>query len=287
MKTWLITGCSSGLGRSIARKVLEQGDQVVVTARKPESLLEFTRNYPNTALVTALDVTDQTSIEQAVTAAQEHFGTIDVLVNNAGYGYRAAVEEGDPKDTERLFQTNFWGPIALMKAVLPGMRVRKSDAIINVSSIAALRTSPGSGYYAASKCALEGLSDGLRIEAAPLGIKVMVVEPGAFRTDFAGRSLTQSSVVIPDYEETAGARRIGKDLSHGTQPGDPDEGALCILKAIEADNPPFRLLLGSDAVQFAEKVMADQQKEYADWRDFSRQSDFNENNEKEIPQQNR
>lgn len=113
------------------------------------------------------------------------------------------------------------------------------------------------------------------------------LRPGAFRTDFAGRSLTQSSVVIPDYEETAGARRIGKDLSHGTQPGNPDKGALYILKAIEADNPPFRLLLGSDAVQFAEKVMADQQKEYADWRDFSRQSDFNENNEKEIPQQNR
>lgn len=126
-----------------------------------------------------------------------------------------------------------------------------------------------------------------RIEVAPLGIKVMVVEPGAFRTDFAGRSLTQSSLVIPDYEETAGARRIGKDLSHGTQPGDPDKGALCIIKAIETDNPPFRLLLGSDAVQFAEKVMSDRQKEYADWRDFSKQSDFNENYELEMPQQGR
>lgn len=277
MKTWLITGCSSGLGRSIARKVLEQGDRAIVTARKPESLYEFTRDYPNTALVTALDVTNQNSIEQAINAAQERFGVIDILVNNAGYGYRAAVEEGDLKDTEQLFWTNFWGPIALMKAVLPGLRAQKSGAIINISSIAALRTSPGSGYYAASKCALEGLSDGLRAEVAPLGIKVMVVEPGAFRTDLAGRSLTQSSLVIPDYEGTAGARRIGKDLSHGTQPGDPDKGALCIIKAIEADNPPFRLLLGTDAVRFAETVMADRQKEYADWREFSRQSDFNEN----------
>lgn len=274
MKTWLITGCSSGLGRSIARAVLEQGDQAVVTARNLEKLQEFTRDYPKTALRVSLDVTDQNSIEQAVAAAQEQFGTIDVLVNNAGYGYRAAVEEGDPKDTEQLFQTNFWGPIALIKAVLPGMRTRNSGAIINISSIAALRTSPGSGYYAASKCALEGLSDGLRVEVAPLGIKVMVVEPGAFRTDFAGRSLTQSSLVIPDYEGTAGARRIGRDLSHGTQPGDPDKGAMCIIKAIEADTPPFRLLLGTDAVRFAKKVMADRQKEYADWQDFSRQSDF-------------
>lgn len=274
MKTWFITGCSSGLGRSIARTVLRQGDQAVVTARNPERLQEFTKDYPDTALPVLLDVTDQNSIEQAVSAAQKQFGAIDVLVNNAGYGYRAAVEEGDAKDTERLFRTNFWGPIALIKAVLPGMRAQNSGAIINISSIAALRTSPGSGYYAASKCALEGLSDGLRVEVAPLGIKVMVVEPGAFRTDFAGRSLTQSSLVIQDYEATAGARRIGRDLSHGTQPGDPDKGAACIIKAIETDNPPFRLLLGTDAVQFAETVMGDRQKEYADWREFSCQSDF-------------
>lgn len=274
MKTWLITGCFSGLGCSLARAVLAQGDQAVVTARNIKSIEQFTQSYPNTALTVQLDVTDEQSIEQAVAAAQERFGAIDVLVNNAGYGYRAAVEEGDPKDTGRLFQTNFWGPIALIKAVLPGMRARHSGAIINISSIAALRTSPGSGYYAASKCALEGLSDGLRIEVAPLGIKVMVVEPGAFRTNFAGRSLTQSDMVISDYEATAGARRIGRDLSHGTQPGDPDRGAACIIEAIEADNTPFRLLLGTDAVRFAEGVMADRRKEYADWRAFSCRTDF-------------
>lgn len=274
MKTWLITGCSSGLGGSLALAVLARGDQAVVTARDVKNIENFAKSYPNTALTVQMDVTNGQSIEQAVAAAQERFGAIDVLVNNAGYGYRAAVEEGDPKDTERLFQTNFWGPIALIKAVLPGMRARHSGAIINISSIAALRTSPGSGYYAASKCALEGLSDGLRVEVAPLGIKVMVVEPGAFRTNFAGRSLTQSGTVIPDYEATAGARRIGRDLSHGTQPGDPNKGAACIIEAIEVDNTPFRLLLGTDAVHFAEGVMADRRKEYADWRTFSCQTDF-------------
>ncbi len=276
MKNWLITGCSSGLGRSLARAVLKNGDNAVVTARDIKKLKEFEEDFPETALILPLDVTDEASVRQAVQATKERFGAIDVLVNNAGYGYRAAVEEGDEEDTERLFQTNFWGPIALIKEVLPDMRARRSGAIINVSSIAALRTAPGSGYYAASKCALEGLSDGLRVETEPLGIKVMTVEPGAFRTDFAGRSLTQSETVIADYEGTAGARRIGRDLSHGTQPGDPDKGAELIIQAIEAEDTPFRLLLGSDAVKFAEKVMEDRCKEYKKWKEFSCKSDFKE-----------
>ena len=276
MKTWLITGCSSGLGKSLAKTVLERGDQAVVTARSPETLRYFEERFPDTALIAALDVTDQAAIDRTAAAALERFGSIDVLVNNAGYGYRAAVEEGDPEDTDRLFQTHFWGPIALIKAVLPSMRARRSGAIINVSSIAGLRTSPGSGYYAAAKCAVEGMSEGLRAELAPLGIKVMVVQPGAFRTEFAGRSLTQSKLVIADYENTAGARRIGKDLSHGTQPGDPDKGARLVAQAIEALEPPFRLLLGSDAVKFAETVMKDRREEYEKWAYFSRQSDFEE-----------
>lgn len=276
MKTWLITGCSSGLGRSLARTVLEEGYHAVVTARDTEKLKDFQKKYPETAMVLPLDVTDDESVKKAVSAAKKRFGMIDVLVNNAGYGYRAAVEEGEPEDTDRLFRTNFWGPIALIKAVLPDMRAKRNGAIINVSSIAALGTAPGSGYYAASKCALEGLSDGLRIETAPLGIKVMVVEPGAFRTDFAGRSLTQSGTVIADYEETAGARRIGKDMSHGTQQGDPDKGAKLIIKAIEAEDTPFRLLLGSDAVRFAKKNMENRCKEYDRWREFSCQSDYQE-----------
>ena len=274
MRNWLITGCSTGLGRSLARAVLEKGDNVAVTARDTEKLKDFQRAFPETALILPLDVTDQESILSAVREARSCFGDIDVLVNNAGYGYRAAVEEGNTEDTERLFRTNFWGPVAIIRAVLPYMRAKRSGTIINVSSIAALRTAPGSGYYAASKCALEGLSEGLRMETAPLGIKVMVVEPGAFRTDFAGRSLTQSSTVIADYEETAGRRRIGRDTTHGTQPGDPDKGAELIIKAIEAEDIPFRLLLGSDAISFADNVMKSRCKEYDRWRDFSCGSDY-------------
>ena len=186
-----------------------------------------------------------------------------------GHGDQALLD-----DTDCLFQTHFWGPIALIKAVLPNMRARRSGAIINFSSIAGLRTSPGSGYYAAAKRAVEGMSEGLRAELAPLGIKVMVVQPGAFRTEFAGRSLTQSKLVIADYENTAGARRIGKDLSHDTQPGDPDKGARLVVQAIEALEPPFRLLLSSDAVKFAETVIKDRREEYEKWAYLSSQSDF-------------
>ncbi len=273
MKTWMITGCSSGLGRSLAYAVLRKGYQAVVTARNTDTLADFEKEFPQTALILPLDVTDPAAVSQAVEAA-ERFGSIDVLVNNAGYGYRAAVEEGEKEDTDRLFATNFWGPVSLMKAVLPGMRRMRSGAIVNISSIAALGTSPGSGYYAASKCALEGLSEGLLREISPLGIKVMVVEPGAFRTDFAGRSLTQSETCIRDYEMTAGKRRIGKDMTHGTQPGDPDKGASLIMEAVEAEHTPFRLLLGSDAVRFADEVLEERRKEYNDWRRFSKQSDF-------------
>ena len=255
---------------------MEKGYQAVVTARDPKKLEEFKKYFPSTSLILPLDVTDEASVLNALNETKRCFGAIDVLVNNAGYGYRAAVEEGNTEDTVRLFNTNFWGPVTLIRAVLPDMRKRRSGAIINVSSIAALRTAPGSGYYAASKCALEGLSEGLRIETAPLGIKVMTVEPGAFRTDFSGRSLTQSSTVIADYEETAGARRIGKDTSHGTQPGNPDKGAELIIEAIEAEDTPFRLLLGSDAVKFADEVLESRRKEYDKWREFSSKSDFQE-----------
>ena len=274
MKTWLVTGCSTGLGRSLAKAVLQKGDNVVVTARDTKKLEEFEKDFPRTALIVRLDVTDLPSVTEAVRAAKERFGGIDVLVNNAGYGYRAAVEEGNPEDTKHLFATNFWGPVNLIKAVLPDMRARKSGAVINVSSIAALRTAPGSGYYAASKRALEGMTEGLYLETAPLGIKVMIVEPGAFRTDFAGRSLAQSKTAIADYAGTAGTRRIENDKTHGTQPGDPDKGARLIIEAIEAEDAPLRLLLGSDAVRAADTVLESHKSEYDKWREFSRRSDF-------------
>lgn len=219
MSTWLITGCSTGLGRALAAAVLDRGWNAAVTARDPESLADLVNAHPETALPLALDVTDPAQVVAAVTAAEGRFGSIDVLVNNAGYGYRAAVEEGDEPDVQRLFATNVFGPVALVKAVLPGMRARRSGTIVNISSIGAQICPPGSGYYSATKAALEGLSASLRREVEPLGLRVVVVEPGAFRTDFSGRSITESSTVIDDYADTAGKRRKRHDRTDGTNPG--------------------------------------------------------------------
>lgn len=274
MKTWLIIGCSTGLGRSLAKKALAKGYNVAITARNKDKIIDLSKQYPQTALALCLDVTNKESIQAAIKETIEHFGTIDVLVNNAGYGYRGAVEEGYQEDVDILFNTNLWGPVTLIKEVLPLMRKQRSGAIINISSVVTLKTMPGSGYYAASKCALEGLSDGLKEEVAPLGIKVMVVEPGAFRTDFAGRSLTQSNKIIADYNKTAGLRRIGKDKSHGSQPGDPDKGADVIIEAIESTEPPFRLLLGLDAINLADDILESRRKEYDKWRSLSQKTDY-------------
>src|SRR5579862_4057291 len=214
MSTWFITGCSTGLGRALAAAVLDRGDNAIVTARDLATVRDLAAAHPDTALAVSLDVTQAAQAAAAVRAAHERFGGIDVLVNNAGYGYRAAVEEGDDADVQRLFATNFFGPVTLIKTVLPGMRARRSGAIVNVSSIGARRTPEGSGYYSAVKAALEGMSGSLRKELAPLGITVTAVEPGAFRTDFSGRSLEQSGTVIADYAGTAGKRRKEHDTQH-------------------------------------------------------------------------
>src|SRR6476469_8626826 len=221
MASWLITGCSTGLGRSLAEEVLAAGHNAVVTARDAATLRDLVDAHPETALDVALDVTDPAQVSAAVARAEERFGRIDVLVNTAGYGYRAAVEEGDDDDVRTLFETHFFGTVAMIKAVLPDMRARRAGAIVNISSIGAQLTPVGSGYYAAAKAAIEGLSGALRGELAPLGISVTIVEPGAFRTDFAGRSLTQSTTVIDDYASTAGQRRQENDTMDGNQAGDP------------------------------------------------------------------
>jgi NAD(P)-dependent dehydrogenase (short-subunit alcohol dehydrogenase family) len=248
MPTWLITGCSTGLGRALAEAALAHGVNVVATARDADAIADLVADHPDTALALALDVTDAAQVAAVVAAAEERFGAVDVLVNNAGYGYRAAVEEGDDADVARLFATNVFGPVAMMKAVLPGMRARRAGVIVNISSIGARIAPPGSGYYAASKAALEALTASLRTEAAPLGITAMVVEPGAFRTDFAGRSLAQSAAAIADYAETAGPRRKENDTTHGTQQGDPAKAAAAIIAAVESTAPPFMLVLGPDAL---------------------------------------
>lgn len=274
MKTWLITGCSSGIGRGIAKAVLKKGDNAVVTARDTSKIADLVDQYPNTALGVALDITKKESISAAVKQAQERFGTIDVLINNAGYGYRSSVEEGDIDDVNLLFNTNFFGPIELIKEVLPQMRANKNGAIVNVSSIAAVRSGVGSGYYAASKAALELMTDGLAKELKPLGIKVMIAQPGSFRTNFYDTSLKGTKNKIDDYNETAGKTRKENVVNHKNQPGDPDKGGQVIVDTIEKDNYPFRLLLDSDATKIVASALEERIQEIETWKNISSQSDF-------------
>ncbi|WP_134087838.1 oxidoreductase [Olivibacter sp. XZL3] len=273
-KTWLITGCSTGLGRAFASEILKHGYNAVVTSRFSRDILDIVENYPETALGLAMDVTDKEQVAKVIEQAKAKFGSIDVLVNNAGYGYRAAVEEAEDDAVQRLFDTNFFGMVNTIKAVLPGMRKQRSGTIMNVSSIAGRFAAPGSAYYAASKFAVEGMSDALRKEVAPLGIRIIVIEPGAFRTDFAGRSLTGTQKEISDYRETAGKRRKGNDHTHGTQPGNPQKAAQAIIKLAESKNVPFRLLLGTDAINSVREELEAQRKELEDWKEISLTTDY-------------
>ena len=274
MKTWLITGCSSGIGKGIAKAVLQQGDNAVITARNVDSVADLAKEYPQTALAVRLDITDRTSIKEAVAAATAHFGGIDLLINNAGYGYRAAVEEGDDEGVAKVFQTNFFGPIDLIKEALPQMRQRKNGVIVNVSSIAAARSGVGSGYYASSKAALELMSDALRKELAPLGIKVMVVEPGSFRTRFYDDSLQGTPIRIDDYKDTAGKTRKENVVNLHQQPGDPEKGGAMIVKVAQMEELPKTLLLGSDAVAAVSGEYQSRLAEIETWKDLSVQTDF-------------
>lgn len=274
MKTWLITGCSSGLGKNMAEVLLENGEQVAVTARRMETIQEFKERFPDRVFLLGLDVRNPSDVETAVSKTVEKFGKLDVLINNAGYGYRAALEEGKEEDVHTLFETNFFGAVRTIKAVLPHMRARGQGVIVNISSVATECAMPGSGYYAASKAALESVSDALKKEIEPLGIQVMVVEPGAFRTDFSGRSLTQSDTEIADYAQTAGKRKIGVEKVHGTQPGDPRKAAQTIIRIVQSGKIPFRLVLGSDAVKVVEDSLRMQMKELDERRTVSSQTNF-------------
>jgi len=274
MTTWLITGASSGLGAALARAVLARGDNAVVTARSTEHLQDLVDAHPDTVLAVPLEVADHDQVVAAVDAATTRFGAVDVLVNNAGHGYRAAVEEAAVDEVDELFVTNFFGPVDLIKQVLPQMRARRAGTIINVSSIGAPRSNPASGYYTATKTALEGMSDALNREVAPLGIRVLVLEPGAFRTDFSGRSLMQSRTVIDDYADTAGKRRKENDTTHGTQQGDPHRAADVIIDTVHAVDAPFRLLLGSDAVTIVREELQGRIDEIDAWAPVSRTTDF-------------
>jgi NAD(P)-dependent dehydrogenase (short-subunit alcohol dehydrogenase family) len=273
---WFITGCSTGFGRGLAQLVLERGWRAVVTARNPDTVADFSTANDGRALVLKLDVTDPAQVAAAVKKAESTFGQIDVLVNNAGYGYLSAVEEGEDLEVRAMFEANFFGLAAMTRAVLPGMRQRRRGHIINISSIAGLVGFPGVGYYNATKFAVEGFSEALAKEVAPLGIKVLVVEPGPFRTDWAGRSLKQTGQPIEAYAETAGVRRGAIAGGSGHQAGDPLRAAEAMIQAVESETPPLHLVLGRMALENARAKFDRMGREFDKWEQTTLGADFPE-----------
>jgi NAD(P)-dependent dehydrogenase (short-subunit alcohol dehydrogenase family) len=271
---WFITGCSTGFGRELSVILLKRNYRVVVTARDKTKIDDIVAGHDKNGLALALDVDKHDQIEAAVKAAEDRFGRIDVLVNNAGYGYLAAVEEGDDADVRAMFETNFFGLAAMTRAVLPIMRAQKSGAIVNVSSMGGFIGFPGSGYYAATKFAVEGLSESLSKEVGPLGIKVIIVEPGPFRTHWAGRSLKTPKKPIDAYAETAVARRKQIQSYSGTQAGDPVRAAEAIIDTVERDKPPLRLPLGGFAYEVMGAEIEAVRKEHASLEAVARGADY-------------
>jgi NAD(P)-dependent dehydrogenase (short-subunit alcohol dehydrogenase family) len=271
---WFITGCSTGFGRELGQLALRRGWRAVVTARDVARVQDLTKGHEDRALALSLDVTKTDQIQAAVKQAEERFGAVDVLVNNAGYGYQSSIEEGIDAEVRAQFDANVFGLAAMIRAVLPGMRARRRGHIINLSSQAGFIGFEGSGYYAATKHAVEGLSDSLSREVAPLGIKVTCVEPGPFRTDWAGRSLKQTRPSIADYQNTVGARLELTANYSGKQPGDPVRAAESIIKIVEADNPPKHLVLGSIALDGVRNKLKETLAEVEAWADMSRNADY-------------
>lgn len=271
---WFITGCSTGFGHELARLVLDRGWRVVATVRGKDRVADLVALAPDRALAVDLDVTDQAQVDAAVNEALDRFGRIDVLVNNAGYGYQASVEEGDDQEIRDQFEANVFGLFAMTRAVVPGMRAQGSGNIVNITSISGLLGFPGSAYYAASKHAVEGLSDGFRLEMAPLGIAVTCVEPGPFRTDWAGRSLRQTPVKIAAYADTAGARLSGTKQVSGNQPGDPVRAGEAIIEAVSRPNPPRHLVLGKFGYDAVVKRLRERLDEIEGDRDLALGADY-------------
>ena len=275
-QVWFITGCSTGFGRELAKHLLENDYHVVVTARNADKVQDLVEINKENALALALDVTDKAQVTEAVAKAQDHFGAIDVLVNNAGFGYFGAIEESDEQEVRAMFEANFWGLAEMTRAVLPKMRERRSGTIVNSSSIGGLVGFPGVGYYNATKFAVVGFSDALAKEVAPLGIKVVTVEPSGFRTDWAGRSANDATNTIADYAETAGANQAAIRGYSGNQPGDPVRAAKAIVQAVESENPPLNLLLGKAALKNARLKIESLKQDFDTWADVSEGADFPE-----------
>ena len=273
-KVWFITGCSTGFGRYLAIEALAKGYQVVVAARNTNDVQDIVANYPTTSLVVKLDVTIGDQIQSSVQAAITKFGKIDVLVNNAGIGYFGAIEESEEAEVRRMFEINVFGLAHMTQAVLPHMRKQKSGHILNIASIGGLRAFPGVGFYNATKFAVDGLSESLSKEVAPLGIKVTIVAPSGFRTDWAGRSANDSKIVIEDYATTAGKNKGDIRGYSGNQPGDPVRAAKAMIKVVEAENPPLRLLLGVAALKGARLKLDELKQDFDTWAEVSEGADF-------------
>ncbi|BAY43720.1 short-chain dehydrogenase/oxidoreductase [Scytonema sp. HK-05] len=273
-RVWLITGSSTGFGRTLAEAVLEQGETVVLTARNPQQVEDLTAKFPDRTLAQRLDVTNPKEVREVVkqasllcrSFANATFGRIDVLVNNAGYGTLGAIEEASDEEIRRQFETNVFGALDLTRVVLPHLRQQRSGHIINFSSVGGFVSFPGSGIYCSTKFALEGISEALAQEVAPLGIKVIIVEPGAFRTDFSGRSLVVSDTQIADYEPVIGQYRQWVQDIDGQQPGDPKKAASAIIQSVNSDNPPLRLALGADAVNAIDAKLKSVKAELDAWK---------------------
>jgi NAD(P)-dependent dehydrogenase (short-subunit alcohol dehydrogenase family) len=271
-RVWLITGCSTGFGREIAKLALARGERVAVTARDPSRVQDIVALDAARAIALELDVTDPAQVSAAVSAAEQRFGAIDVLVNNAGQGFVTSIEEAAEREVRELFEVNFFGLLAMTRAVLPGMRARRRGFIVNITSIGGLVGRAGSGYYAATKFAVEGLGEALAQEVGPLGIRVMLVEPGGFRTQFVA-SIKRHELAHPDYVDIVGPRAQRILAGHGRQPGDPAKAAAAIVQAMDAPNPPLHLVLGSLGWQTVQEKMEALQRDMEAWKDVAAGTD--------------
>ncbi len=277
-RVWFITGASTGFGRLLAEEVLKTGGKVVATARRLDKVADLERQYPQTAKAIALDVTNQTQIDSAVAQAIAKFGRVDVLVNNAGYGVAGAIEEVSEAEFMPMFETNVFGLLRVTRAFLPHLRKQRSGHILNLSSIGGVIASPGLGFYNATKFAVEGVSEALAAELAPLGIRVTIIEPGPFRTDFLGRSGVVARTRIADYDATAGNMRRYFAENDGKQKGDPLQAVKAMIQVVESPNPPLRLLLGASALQRLRAKFSNWEKEIAAWEQVTIGADFPEGN---------
>lgn len=275
-KVWLITGCSTGFGRELAKQLLEKGERVVVTARDVSKVQDLVKINEVNALAVSLDVTDAAQVKAAVEQAEDHFGQIDVLVNNAGFGYFGSIEESEEAEARAMFEANFWGLSAMTRAVLPKMRERRSGTIVNISSIGGFVGNPSVGYYNATKFAVNGFSEALKKEVEPLGIKVLLVQPSGFRTDWAGRSANDAPATISDYSETADKNKETIRGYSGRQDGDPVRAARAIIESVERKDSPFNLLLGKAALRGARLKLENLQKDFDANAEITEAADFPE-----------